>query len=443
MGNSPRGFARRGLARLSPTIARRAAAISLALAAILAATAHPAEAKRVFIPKDHRSLQAGIDAASAGDTIWVAAGTYSGPFVMKKRLVLFGDSGSDNTFLDGGDSVRVLHIEGVSGGAVVGFTIRRGKAAAGGGIHCVRDTSLMFAGCTFEKNWESAISMWQSFDVNLNELTFTENQGSAVSVNFSAAIIRNSEFQKNSGYTGGAISLVHSTANLPIRDCSFVENSADGATGGAVNADSSEVIIADCDFKDNSAKVAGGAIASMNGSRLGISRCHFIENHAKASGAINVDTSGLSLLGSTFEQNKAIAFGSAIGMVGRGSVNINPVVQSNTFYKNASTSDGTTIWAERVSPEIRKNIFVVDAGQRAVSGLSTSPRYQCNLIHDPSGEAIGALPSSDTLVGDPLFCDAPNGNFFLRDFSPAALASCGLIGAFPKRCSSFKLAPGK
>jgi len=442
LGNNTRGFA-----RTSPVRARIGtagpAALSLALAAILALTAHPAEAKRIFVPKQHRSLQAGIDAASPGDTIWVAAGTYQGPFTVKKRLVLFGDAGSDNTILDGGDSVRVLDIEGVNGGAVVGFTIRRGKSPAGGGVHCVRDTSLLFAGCTLEKNWESAISAWESVDFNLNELTFSENQGSAVSLNFTAALIRNCEFQKNTGYSGGAISLIHSSSNLPIRNCSFLGNRADTATGGAINGDSSEVTVADCDFSSNSAKVAGGAISAMNGSRLGVSHCHFIENSAKASGALNVDTSGLNLLLSVFDHNTALGFGSAIGLIGRAVANINPLVQSNTFYKNAATTEGTTIWSERVSPEIKRNIFVVDAGQRAVSGIGSSPLYQCNLIHDPSGEAVGALPSADTLVGDPLFCDPVSRNFYLRDLSPAALASCGVVGAFPKRCSSFKMAPGK
>jgi hypothetical protein len=413
------------------------------LAAFLTATALPAEAKRMFVPKDHRSLQAGIDAASAGDTIWVAAGTYAGPFVMKKRLVLFGDAGAPNTILDGGDSVRVLDIEGVNGAGVIGFTIRRGKANSGGGVRCVRDTSLLFAGCVFQKNWESAISAWQSFDLNLRELTFTENLGSAVSLNSTAAIIRMCVFERNSGYSGGAISLSHSASNLPIRQCLFDGNRAEGATGGAVNADSSDVMIAECEFKGNSAKVAGGAVASMSGSRVGLSRCRFTENQATASGAVHVDRSGLNLAMSIFDQNTANAFGSAIGVVGRGLANINPLIQSNTFYKNASRSEGCTIWGEHVSPEIRKNIFVVDAGQRAVAGVSSSPLYDCNLIHDPSGGALGALPSSNTLVGDPLFCDAPDGNFFLRDLSPAALAACGLVGALPKKCTSFKLAPGK
>ncbi len=406
-------------------------------------TAPPAEAKRIFIPENHKTVQAGIDAASDGDTIWVAAGTYGGPIMVKKRLILFGDAGSDNTFLDGGDSVRVLDMEGVKGAAILGFTIRHGKANAGGGIHCVRDTSIMFSSCVFEKNWESAISAWQCGDLNLSDLTFVENQGSAVSLNFSTAIVRLCTFQKNIGYTGGAISFVHSSATLPIRQCSFEENSADAATGGAVNADSSDVMIADCQFKGNSAKVAGGAISAMNGTKMMVAHCQFFQNHAAASGAVHVDKAGLNLGFSIFNQNKAIALGSAIGVVGRAQANINPIFQNNTFYKNASTSEGSAIWAEHVSPEIRKNIFVVDGGQRAVSGITSSPLYECNLIHDPSGEAIGSLPSSDTLVGDPLFCDGANGDFFLKDLSPAILATCGPVGALPKRCSSFKLAPGK
>lgn len=421
----------------------RAWALLGAVAALLLALAPHSEAKRIFIPKDYRSLQAGIDASSPGDTIWVGAGTYSGPLIVKKRLTIFGDAGPENTILDGGDSVRVLHIEGVNGAAVIGFTIRRGRANAGGGIHCLSDTSLMISSCTFEKNWESAVSCWKSFDINVRDTRFLENDGSAISLNFSSAIIQSCIFRKNRGYTGGAISFVHSRSTFPIRTCTFEDNRAEGATGGAVNVDSSEVIFAESEFKGNSAKVAGGGIAAMNGSRATASRCNFFENHSAASGAIHSDRSTLNVAVSLFGRNRATAFGSAVGLVERGLANINPIIQSNTFYKNASEAAGAAVWAERVSPEIRKNIFVVERDQKAVFGVGTFPLYECNLIHDPTGGATGSLPSIDTLVGDPLFCDPEEGDFYLRDISPAILATCGPVGPLPKKCTSFKLVPSK
>ena len=110
---------------------------------------HRADARRRFVPKEHRSLQAAIDAAAPGDTLWVSAGVYRGPFTLKKPLVLFAEDGPESTFLDGGDSVRVLHVEGLKGGSIIGFGIRGGKAVAGGGIYDVRDTALVVDYCVF------------------------------------------------------------------------------------------------------------------------------------------------------------------------------------------------------------------------------------------------------------------------------------------------------
>jgi predicted outer membrane repeat protein len=418
-------------------------ALTIAVAFLSLAAPRPALAKRFFIPSEYKTVQAGIDAASPGDTIWVAAGTYPGGIVMKKRLVLFGDAGAENTILDGGDSVRVLHIEGVKSAAVIGFTIRRGKANSGGGIHCVRDTSILFTGCLFQKNWESAISLWESHDINLRESRLEENMGSALAAQSSTVIVAACEFVKNHGYAGGAISFVNSRTVFPMRGCTFEENRADDATGGAINLDASEALLGELVFSKNSAKVAGGAVAGMRGSKLALSRCRFVENRAAASGAVHADASGINIGWSIFVQNGATALGSATGLVGRGQAGINPIIQNNTFYKNASESEGSTLWAEHVSPEIRKNIFVVEGSQRAIAGVETSPLYECNLLHDPTGAALGSLPSADTLVGDPLFCDPEHGNFFLRDLSPAVLASCAPIGALPKQCSSFKMAPSK
>jgi len=94
---------------------------------------------------------------------------------------------------------------------------------------------------------------------------------------------------------------------------------------------------------------------------------------------------------------------------------------------------------------VRKNIFVVTKDQLAVGGIDASPLYECNLIWDPTGGAIGKLPSVDTLVGDPMFCDPEKGDFKMRDLSPALRAFCGPIGALASApgCHTFQVQPAR
>jgi len=413
----------------------------LLLGLVLAAP-RPALATRIFVPRQHKTIQKAIDAASPGDTVWVGPGVYPGPFVLKKPLVLFADQGPDKTTLDGGDSVRVLHIEGIRNAAVVGFTIRRGHANSGGGIACVRDSAVMIATCLIEKNWESGIATWESVDIDMHEIQFVENSGSGVSVNNSAVAMRDCLFLRNKSYAGGGLALYESSTIFPVRNCRFEDNTADTAAGGAVYADSSQLLLAETMFLRNSSVLAGGAVAVMRDTRSAISRCVFQENRSKADGAIHSDGSMLNVGLCIFDRNQSQAAGSAIGYVRRPPSGLQSTLANCTFYKNTS-GESATLWAEYASPEIRKNIFALAPGQRVTVGFNSTPLYTCNLIHDPTGVALGSLPSVDTLVGDPLFCDPDHQNFKLRDLSPAALAACGPIGAMPKGCASFKLLPSK
>ena len=422
----------------------RMLAMILALAALLVA-ASPGGAA-IHVPRTHRTLQAGIDAASPGDTVFVGAGIYKGPFTIKKNVVLFGTQGPDTTILDGGDATRVLMVEGVSSGGVVGFKIRGGRSNSGGGIHILGAKAFLVAGSIFEKNWESAVSIWQSEAVDVRDCRFIENQGSAITMTRSTGLIRSCEFLRNGGNSGGAIALYSSRLLYPMRGCNFEGNHADQANGGAVYADSSEAVIVEGWFEKNTAQNAGGAVAIVRGSRVSLSRSRLTENEAALSGAVHVDQAMLIAGLCVFDLNRSKgAAGAAMSILGRGPAGVNPTIQNNTFYRNSAPEGGATIWAaEQVSPDIVKNIFVMEPSQRAFTGIGRStPSFECNLLYDPSGAALTSLPSTDTLVGDPLFCDEAKGDFYLKDLSPAVLASCGPIGALPKKCSSFKMVPSK
>lgn len=426
---------------------RRLASFALAAAGIAlgAIATTPAEAARTFVPSKSLTIQGAIDAASPGDTIWVRAGVHKGPIVIRKPIVLIGDGGRDSTILDGGGALRVVEVEGVKGGSIIGFGIRGGKASSGGGVKCVRDTLFSIEDCDIDGNWEGGVALWECKEVAVRATRFRNNKGSGLVLESSTGGVFECTFQDNSGYEGGAISLRGSRILFPVRESTFERNRAEGSTGGALNAsDSSEVTFANCTFRENSSAVAGGAIAAMTTSHINLSRCRFERNRAATGGAVHSDLSMIMITACIFDSNRSTAAGAAIGVQGRYTANVNPIYLLNTFYRNVVEGAGAAVFCLDVSPEIRRNIFVVDTGQLAVAGLRSSPLYDCNLIHDPTGGAIGALPSANTLVGDPRFCNPEKGDFYLKDLSPALLAPCGQIGALGKGdCSVFRLQPAK
>ena len=424
----------------------RARALRLLAAALLIAALAPraAEARRRLVPREHRTVQAAIDAAQPGDTVVVAPGTYPGPIELRKSLVLLADGGPEKTILDGGDSVRVLHVEGVHRGAIIGFGIRGGKANGGGGIQIVRDTTFSVGGCVLTKNWESAIGVWASNEIAISGCKVSNNLGSGVRVNDTIVAVFDCEFTGNEGHEGGGLFLSNARLMIPLRNNLFTGNRAKGGVGGGVcAADSSEGTIVNCTFRENTSDVSGAALATMTFSEFNVSRSRFSKNHSPTSPAINSDRARTNVGYSVFDENTADGVAGAIGIRQRGTANVNPILSNNTFYKNRVKGDGANLFFVDVSPEVRKNIFVLEHDQGAATGLQTSPRYDCNLIWDPSGGAIGALPSANTWVGDPLFCDAEHGDFKLRDLSPALRAPCGPIGALSESvgCSTFRLQP--
>jgi hypothetical protein len=120
----------------------------LALLAAVAGSLSPVSVRGAVhdVPATFATITAAIAAASAGDTVQVASGTYSPstngetfPLLVTTDLRLIG-AGLESTLLDAEGTSRVLDFQGPGGGRISGFTITGGFASDGGGLW-IRDGS--------------------------------------------------------------------------------------------------------------------------------------------------------------------------------------------------------------------------------------------------------------------------------------------------------------
>lgn len=220
-----------------------------------------AHARTWYIKSDHTgdapTIQAGIDSATVGDTVLVAAGTYSwtsqgtgtdyGMIYIQRGqngFILRSESGPQATFLDGEYRGRVLFIAGWNYISVEGFTIRRGMApsfgdytGAGLATHLSYDH---FRNCVFKDN-------------------IATYGGAIWCGGVSAPQFDDCEFTNNQAMNGAAVYLINSSDTPTFRNCRFHHNRSTG-NGGAIYAASNGFHLVDCTIVLNTATGQGGAI---------------------------------------------------------------------------------------------------------------------------------------------------------------------------------------
>ena len=83
------------------------------------------------------TIQTGINSASDGDMVSVAAGTYMENINFnKKNIAVISELGSDSTTIDGMDSASVAIMDSTSNAELIGFHLTNGNAPGGGGVKC-------------------------------------------------------------------------------------------------------------------------------------------------------------------------------------------------------------------------------------------------------------------------------------------------------------------
>ena len=306
---------------------------------IVVATALCQSQTLIRVPQDQPTIQAGINAASNGDTVLVDEGTYHVNLVLKKKIVLAslfitdGDTAHiSKTILDGGspaktDSASVIIIGAGTDSTtvVVGFTIQNGSGTriydatsgwwkGGGGIfltsggasirrnilthNTMNSSDGVFGGGFAMWNTTAVMTDWVIEDNTIIDNTITSTGANPLGAEGGGAwVYGNGRFERNivsrnvtigGGYSRGGG--MHLLGNIP--------------TG------SSNIIIANNLFRSNSSQIAGAiamhSISTSSQPHVTLINNIIVENTATTAGAFQIISGDFTMINNTVAYNTAM-----------------------------------------------------------------------------------------------------------------------------------------
>ncbi len=290
----------------------------------------------------YHTIQQGIDPASAGDQVWVAAGTYLERVTLKDGVALYGgfpagggawesrDASANQTIIDGGQggSVVAVPADASSSTIVDGFVIQNGRAASGGGIYCGAGAQPVISNNTIRQNTATSngggIYGGGIITGNLITANTCGSSGGGIFCATAAASITGNTISENRAGWGGGIrfhaSIGEITANRILR------NVATSGAGG-VNINSASPLVANNVFADNQTPNTAGGLDVNNSSSI-VANNTLAGNSANLGGGIAVRGTGTPEF-----HNNIVAFNSS-GFYG--SYTGKPVLGHNNVYLNST-----------------------------------------------------------------------------------------------------------
>jgi hypothetical protein len=389
------------------------------------------------------------------------------------ETILSGDIGIIDDSLD-----NVFHVVSAtnitSTSFVDGFTITKGHAngggndSYGGGWFSENNTSLEISNCTFELNTAllDGGGLWSYNDsISITNCQFRMNKaqsyGGGIATYYSTLLAEDIAFTNNTAKYGGGLSV--SQDSVSITNCQFTSNSAVIHGGGAMGSFCSftaknasfknntasyggglyywegPASLMNCDFYENTA-IHGGGICAYNPGASDVKNSIFKLNLAQngsnlgRGGACQTEGTGLTnFYNCLFEANEANGTaengGGAIAIIGTEVNLINSTLVDNhaatqggavSLFNNSSTFTGiNSIFWNNTSP----NNNLVFNGNGGLASLEYSLIDANSCISNVNCNA-GMIYNQD-----PLFLNAPNGDFRLFANSPARNTGDGISGS--------------
>jgi parallel beta-helix repeat protein len=251
----------------------------------------------INVPTDYSTIQAAIDAASGGDTVLVADGTYTGEGNKNldfkgKAITVQSENGAENCIIDCENGGRGFYFHSGEGtiSVVSGFTITNGTIRAvysnscGGGIYC-SSSSPTIKNCIIINNSCTMAGGGGPSGI-----------GGGIYCYSSSPTITNCTISNNtvSGVGGAGGGIYCSTSSSPtIKNCIISGNaileggSRSSLSGGGIYCYSSSPTITNCiissNFVSGGCASSGGGIYCSSSSYPTIMNCTISNNTASAS----------------------------------------------------------------------------------------------------------------------------------------------------------------
>lgn len=381
----------------------------------------------ITVPDDYPTIQAAINAANPGDTIYVRAGTYNGQVIVNKTVSLIGENRATtviNETLDIGDGHAV--IVQANGVLISNFTIT-GHKVLSQGIYWVYGDGIAISGYNNTSIINVAIPMGNAYGIVTSNAYNTSIIGSIIDNNIrgvefidcTGVILTNNQFKNNRGQSWNYVPIgygltLYSCNEVTMRGNQFNNNIEDFIIDGNElsnflhDIDTSNVLINGVTRKiyyllnqhDKAINITGypdlGCLALVNSTNIDIQGFDLID----CSPAILLAYTNNSVV-----KNNSITYCTqALSLVHSS----NNIVAENNFSPNNTNS-------------IRVKYF------------STNNTIENNNVQDNSGLAFQIMNSSENIIANNEIRDNPSGGIYL-EYSDNNL----LIGNNVTNCGSWE-----
>ncbi len=200
----------------------------------------PLSGTTINVPGDIHTIQQAIDAASDGDTINIAPGTFVEALTISGKALVLTGAGSESTFIDGGNE-HAIKIDNSPGVLIENLTVQNGND----GIYVTNNANVRINQVTAKNCSDKGIQIEESSYAEITDSTIDDNDNDGIGVLTNSGVIITGTVTTQNNTRNGLYLLLDSTA--------LIYNSTFASTGnndnGIFSVSTSSLLVVNSDIR--------------------------------------------------------------------------------------------------------------------------------------------------------------------------------------------------